>query len=181
MMRLRLGAAGIATAALGACSFPSGEAERQEVANQIAEARAASAGKGKAEEGRVSIEAPGVDIAISVPDAVRGRARAGTNSNVLPPDAQLSGLHIQGDGGAGGAGHDSVEMRFVSAQAPAEVAAWYRDPARHEHLEIDSAAREGEEIVLTGTNKESGGAIVARLRARAGGGTDGRLVLMDRD
>ena len=181
MMRLRLGAAGIATAALGACSFPSGEAERQEVANQVAEARAAAAAEGRAEEGRVSIEAPGVDIAISVPDAMRGRARAGTDSDALPPGAQVSGLHIQGDGGSGGAGHDSVEMRFTSAQAPAEVAAWYRDPARHERFRIDSAAREGEEIVLTGTNGESGGAIVARLKARPGGGTDGRLVLMDRD
>ena len=181
MMTRNLAAAGIGAAALCACSFPSGEAERQEVANQVAEARATAAAEGKAEEGRLSIEAAGVDIAISVPDAMRGRARAETNSDVLPPGARVSGLHIQGDGGSGGTGHDSVEMRFISAEAPAEVAAWYRDPARHERFRIDSAAREGEEIVLTGTNMESGGAIVARLKARAGGGTDGRLMLMDRD
>ncbi len=181
MMALRFAAAGLMAAVVGGCSFPSGEAERQEVANQVAEARAASGAESKAEEGRLSIQAPGVDIAISVPDAMRGRARAGTNSDVLPPGAQVSGLHIQGDGGAGGAGHDSVEMRFTSAQAPAEIAGWYRDPARHEHFRMDGAEREGDEIVLTGTNTQSGGAIVARLKARAGGGTDGRLVLVDRD
>jgi len=181
MMALRFAAAGLIVAALGACSFPSGEAERQEVANQVAEARAAAGAEGKAEEGRLSIQAPGVDIAISVPDAMRGRARAGTDSDLLPPSAQVSGLHIQGDGGDGGAGHDSVEMRFTSAQAPAEIAGWYRDPARHEHFRIDNATREGDEIVLAGTIIESGGAIVARLKPRQGGGTDGRLVLVDRD
>lgn len=177
----RICGAGVAAAALAGCSFPSGESERREADNQIAAARAAAGAEGKAEEGRLSIQAPGVDIAISVPEAMRSRARAGADSDVLPPGAQVSGLHVQGDGGAGGTGNDSVEMRFISPQAPAEIAAWYRDPARHAHFRIDGARREGGEIVLSGTNARSGGAIVARLGARAGGGTDGRLVLVDRD
>jgi hypothetical protein len=172
-------------AALAGCSFPSGESDRQEVANQLAEARAAAGAEGKAEEGRLSIQAPGVDIAINVPESMRGRARAGTDSDVLPPGAQVSGIHVQGDGGtAGGAGGtggaDSVELRFTAAATPAEVAAWYRDPARHPHFRIDSARREGDEIVLAGTNTASGGALIAHLRAR-GSGTDGRLVMVDRD
>jgi hypothetical protein len=185
-MTMRLAGAAVALAAsLAGCEFPSGAGERQEVANQIAEARAAAGAEGKAEEGRLSIQAPGVDIAINVPEAMRGRARAGTDSDVLPPGAQVSGIHIQGDGGAGGqaggeAAGDSVELRFSSATAPAEIAAWYRDPARHPHFRIDSARREGEEVVLSGTNIASGGRLTARLRAR-GTGTDGRLVMVDRD
>lgn len=182
-MNSRFAAAGWLAAALAGCSFPSGESERKELDNQVAAARAAAgAGAGgKAEEGRLSIQAPGVDIAISVPEEMRNRARAGADTDVLPPGARISGLHVQGDGGAGSDGSDSVELRFVAAQPPAEVAAWYRDPARRRHFRIDAARREGEELVLSGTNAQSGGALVARIRPRADGGTDGRLVLAERD
>jgi hypothetical protein len=163
--------------------MPSGESERQEAAKQEAAERKAAEQKagadGKAEEGRLSIQAPGVDIAINVPDVMRGRARADADSEVLPPGAQVSGLHVQGDGGDRAQGRDSVELRFASGQSVEEVAAWYRDPARRAHFTIQDVRREGGAVVLTGANKE-GAPMTVRLTGRQGG-TDGRLVLVDRD
>jgi hypothetical protein len=167
-----------AALAAAGCSMPSGEAERREADNQIAQAKAGA--EGKAEEGRVSIQAPGVDIAINVPDAMRGRARANTRNDMLPPGTQVSGLHVQGDGGDPSRGRDSVELRFTSAEAPERVAAWYRDPARRGKFTISSARREGGSIVLAGTSKD-GGPLTVRLSPDAGSGTDGRLILVDRE
>ena len=166
--------------AAAACDLPpSGESERREAANQMAMERQRAGAEGKAEEGRASIRAPGIDIAIHVPQAVRGRARANVQSEFLPPESQASGIHIEGDGGDRAAGHDSVEIRFTSPQPPAEVVAWYRDPARRAKFSISGAERAEGEQVLTGTTAE-GAPIRVHLAAR-GTGTDGRLVLVDRD
>ncbi|HYG29491.1 MAG TPA: hypothetical protein VD887_04670 [Allosphingosinicella sp.] len=172
-------AALLCAAAACACSMPSGESERQEAAKQEAAEQVKAGAEGKAEEGRLSIRAPGIDIAINVPDAMRSRARAGTDSDVLPPGAQVSGLHVQGNG-SDAAARDSVELRFVSAEAPEQVAAWYRDPARREDFTISSARREDREIVLGGASQD-GGPMTVRLSPGTGAGTDGRLILVDRD
>jgi hypothetical protein len=136
--------------------------------------------EGKAEEGRLSIKGPGVDLAINVPDALRGRVQVDADSGIMPPGAAVSGMHVQGDGGNADGGRDSVELRFSVREAPGRVVAWYRDPARARDFAVASASREGEEIVLTGTSGE-GGPFTVRLSARSGGGTDGRLVLVDRN
>jgi hypothetical protein len=168
----------LALAGLAGCDMPpSGEAERREAANQMAAERARAGAEGKAEEGRISIQTPGVDIAINVPESVRGRAHANVRSELLPPGSRASGLHVQGSDGASGS--DSVELRFAVDRPPAEVAAWYRDAARAPQFTIVSAAREGDTIVLAGTNRE-GAPINVRLAPREGG-TDGRLVSADRD
>lgn len=177
-MALRWVAVLAGAGALGACEMPSGETDRQEVANEIAAAQVNALAEGKAEEGRLSIKAPGVDIAINVPEEMRSRARADADSEVLPPDAQVSGLHVEGDGGRGGG--DSVELRFSTAQPVDQVVAWYRDPARREHFTISDARREGEETVLSGNNADGGGPLTVRLRAGPSG-TDGRLILVGRD
>jgi hypothetical protein len=174
--------AGLGAAAAAACDMPpSGESERQEARNQMAaEARAAGA-EGKAEEGRLSVKAPGIDIAITVPDAVRGRANANVESDFLPPGSRASGFHVQGDGGDPAAGRDSVEIRFISPQPPSEAAAWYKDPARRAKFTIAGAEPAEGEMVLTGTTAQ-GAPIRVHLAARSDGtGTDGRLVLIDRD
>ena len=169
-----------ATVAIAGCDMPpSGEGERREAANQMAAERARAGAEGKAEEGRLSIQAPGIDIAINVPDSVRGRARANVQSEFLPPGSRASGIHVQGDGGDRASGRDSVELRFAVDRPPAEIAAWYRDPARAPHFTIASAQRQGDALLLAGTNSE-GAPITVRLAAREGG-TDGRLVLVDRD
>jgi hypothetical protein len=170
----------LSAAAAAACDLPpSGESERQEAANQMAAERQRASAEGKAEEGRLSIKAPGIDIAIAVPDAVRDRAQANVESEFLPPGSRARGIHVEGDGGNLAAGRDSVEIRFTSPQPPAEVVAWYRDAARRPKFTISGAERAEGEQILTGTTAE-GAPIRVHLAARETG-TDGRLVLVDRD
>ncbi|HEX8193744.1 MAG TPA: hypothetical protein VF552_12680 [Allosphingosinicella sp.] len=168
-----------AAAAAGCDLPPSGESERQEAANQMAAERSRAGAEGKAEEGRLSIKAPGIDIAVAVPDAVRDRARANVESEFMPPGSRVRGVHIEGDGGNLAAARDSVEIRFTAQQAPADVVAWYRDAARRPKFTISGAERAEGEQILTGTTAE-GAPLRVHIAAREAG-TDGRLVLVDRD
>ena len=169
--------AACAALALGAGCGLTGEDERS---NAVAVPPGKAGAEGKAEEGRLSIKAPGVDIAINVPQSMRSRARAGADSDVLPPGAAVSGIHVEGDGGEEGPANDSVELRFVVERPVGEVAAWYRDPARAQDFTIASVRREGEELVLSGTSSDGGGPMTVRLRPH-GATTEGRLILVDRD
>lgn len=180
MKLIKICTAGLGALAAAACDMPpSGESERQEAANQMAAEQRAAGAEGKAEEGRLSIKAPGIDIAINVPDAVRDRAHANVESDFLPPGSRASGIHVQGDGGNRAVGRDSVEIRFISPQPPAEAAAWYNDAARRAKFTIARSERQGAEMVLTGTTAQ-GAPLTVHLAAR-GTGSDGRLVLVDQD
>jgi hypothetical protein len=170
----------LGAAAAAACDLPpSGESERQEAANQMAAERQRAGAEGKAEEGRLSFKAPGVDVAINVPIAARDRARANVESKFLPPGSRASGIHVEADGGNVAAGRDSVEIRFTSPQPPAELTRWYQDPGRRAEFTISRAERKPGEIVLHGINAERA-PIRVHLAPREGG-TDGRLVLIDRE
>jgi hypothetical protein len=172
--------AAIGAGAAAACDLPpSSEAEKAEAANQMAAERQRAGAEGKAEEGRLSIKAPGIDIAIAVPDAVRERAQANVESEFLPPGSRARGIHVEGDGGNMSAGRDSVEIRFAAPQPPAEIVRWYNDPARRAKFTMSGAERAEGEQILTGTTAQ-GAPIRVHLAAR-GTGTDGRLVLVDRD
>jgi hypothetical protein len=60
------------------------------------------------------------------------------------------------------------------------VVAWYRDPARADHFTLESARREGDSVVLAGTGRRDRDRFTLRLASR-GNGTEGRLLLADRD
>src|SRR6476661_4505648 len=57
-------------------------------ANQVVSA------EGKAQEGKISVKAPGVDITISVPKELTGGAKVGKDSKILYPGATLAGMAI---------------------------------------------------------------------------------------
>ncbi len=133
--------------------------------------------EGQSEEGTFSIDAPGFAMKIDIPEAIANKAEIDSDSGILYPGSELSGMHIQAsEGGDRG----SVELRFTSADAPDKVAAWYRDPARAADFTVASAAREGDAIVISGADKEGGDPVTLRLTAREGGGSEGRLSLIDR-
>jgi hypothetical protein len=133
---------------------------------------------GKAEEGRFSIKAPGFDMKVNIPEGLSRHANMEADNNVLPPNAQLSGMHVEAgaDGKKGGGG---AELRFTSADDVAKVASWYRDPARAKEFTIAAAKREGQAVAMTGTQQDGNGSFDLRLTPKAGGGTDGTLMLRE--
>jgi hypothetical protein len=124
---------------------------------------------GKAEEGKLSIRGTGADLAISMPGWLVRRAQADTESEMIPPGATFSGLHVEG-GRRGG-----VEIRFTTPELPEQVIAWYSEASRE--FNVEDVIREGDAHVVTGIGRRQADRFTLRLSPRAGGATDGRLVL----
>ncbi len=160
-----------AIALLGAC-----EARFGNDAGPVAENASAS---GRAEEGRLTVEAPGFNMSINIPERIRAHADIDDDNGLVYPGATLAGMHVQGhhDGGDG-EGDGEVEMRFTTGDAPDNVVAWYRDPARGGEVRIASAQRQGNGFVITGTGSD-GQRFTVTIAPRAGGGSEARLLLVD--
>lgn len=144
---------------------------------------AAPAGNGsaenKAEEGQLSINAPGVEMKINIPEGLRGEAHMNDDSGLIYPGATMSGIHVEG-GREESRDDGEVELRFNSGDAPDAVARWYQDPARARDFTVATATREGPAYVFAGTRTRGGeGRFRIHLAPRAGGGTDGRVLLSD--
>ena len=167
--------AGPALALLAACDA-GGEAEK---AAPTSPASVEAPAEGKAEEGRMSIKGPGFDLKINIPEGMQTDAQA--NDGLLYPGAKMSGMHIEAGPAKGNAGAASgVELRFSSPDPVEKLAAWYRDPARKGTFNVASASREGDAVLIAGTQKGDGDPFSLRLTPAGGGGTEGRLTLSDR-
>ncbi len=174
MTRLRLLPLGaIAALALGACEARVGNDADAGQANRTAGA------EGKAEEGRLSIHAPGFDLKINIPEGIRREADMEGDSDIIYPHSRFSGMHVEG-GRDDSRSDGEVELAFISADAPDLVAAWYRDPARAPEFTVASASREGSGWLIAGATRGNDGNFRVRLIARRDGGTEGRVVLTDR-
>ena len=137
--------------------------------------------EGKAEEGRLSISAPGFEMKINIPESIRREAGIDDDSGVIYPNSRFSGIHVEGGrDGEAGRRDGEVELRFASVDSPDTVVRWYRDPARAADFTVSSAGREGGAFVVAGTTRDNDGQFRVRLLPRAGGGTDGRVVLTER-
>lgn len=170
-LRKSLPLAAVAALALGACEARFG--------NDAGPAGNGSA-ENKAEEGRVSVHAPGFDLKISIPESIRREANMDGDNDIIYPNSTFSGIHVEG-GRDDRESDGEVELAFRSSDAPDLVARWYQDPARAEHFTVASANREGPAFVIAGTTADHDGNFRVRLSPRAGGGTDGRVVLSDRN
>src|SRR3954466_8109144 len=129
-------------AALLACSGCGGMNDE----DNLAAANQSVSAEGKAQEGKISVKAPGVDITISVPKELTGGAKVGKDSKILYPGATLAGMAIAAGEKDNQGGDTDVEMRFKPADSPDTVAGWYRDPARAEGFKLDSVRRQGAEL-----------------------------------
>ena len=161
-----------AAAALCACEA--------RIGNDAPPVEANASAAGKAEEGRLTISAQGFNMSIDIPEGLREHDNQ--DDDLLYPGAALGGLHVQagaerGNGERGG----EVELRFTTGDAPDRVAAWYRDPARQEVFSVQSAGREGEAYVVAGTGRRDNDRFTVRVAPRAGGGSEGRLLISDRN
>lgn len=169
MVRSRMFALAATAFLFAGCNPGGGEEDNLLAVNQSVSA------EGKAQEGKISVKAPGVDITISVPKELTGEAKAGKDSKILYPGATLAGMAIAAGEKDNQGGDTDVEMRFKTADAPDKVASWYRDPARADGFRLDSAKREGADYVFAGIQRRDNHAFKVTLAPGAGGGTEGRL------
>ncbi|HEX8223581.1 MAG TPA: hypothetical protein VF605_07175 [Allosphingosinicella sp.] len=165
-----------AVALLGACD---GKFDRNAAQNASPDAPVSA--EGKAEEGKISVKAPGFDLKFSLPKGMVGEARAERDSKLLYPGAILRGMAIAAGEGRGKGGDSEVEIGFSTPDPLDKVVAWYRDPARAEGFSLDRADKDGDEWKVAGVQKRDGHRFKLRLSPRSGGGSDGRLTVRHRD
>jgi len=135
---------------------------------------------GRAEEGRFTIEAPGFNMSVSIPEGIRARADMDDSDGLIYPGSTFAGMHVQGGReGADGDRDGEVELRFSTGDAPGQVVAWYRDPARGNDFTVQAAQPEAGGFTVSGTGRGDGDRFTLRIAPRAGGGTEARLLLSD--
>ena len=137
--------------------------------------------EGKAEEGKISLKMPGLDMTLSLPKGVADEARAERDSKLLYPGAILRGMAVAAGPDSDKSGDSEVEIRFSTPDPVDKVAAWYRDPARADGFQLERAAKEGDSWLVTGVQKRDEHGFKLRLSPRAGEGTNGQLTVRHRD
>lgn len=138
--------------------------------------------EGKAEDGKISVKAPGLDFSFKVPKGIADNMKADADSEILYPGSSIRGIHAaQGAKAEDGVRQGEVEIRFASPDPADRIAAWYRDPARGEGFAVTSAVQEGAGYLLAGTTKREGDGFKLHLDPGGDGGTDGRLIVQDRN
>lgn len=137
--------------------------------------------EGKAEEGKISLKMPGVDMTLSLPKGVADQARTERDSKLIYPGATLRGMAIAAGPDSDKSGDSEVEIRFSTPDPVDQAAAWYRDPARRGGFQLQSARKEGDSWLVTGVQKRDDHRFKLRLGPRPGGGTNGQLTVRHRD
>jgi hypothetical protein len=174
--RLNLCIAVAAASSLCACDHraPAGEAENGAANGHVT-------AEGKAEEGKISLKMPGLDMTVSLPKGVADEARAERDSKLLYPGSTLRGMAIAAGPDSDKSGDSEVEIRFSTPDPIDKVAAWYRDPARKEGFQLERAAKEGDAWTATGVQKRDEHRFKLRLSPRGGEGTNGQMTFRHRD
>lgn len=166
----------LATAVCTALLLAACEARFGEDAGEVAGNASAA---GRAEDGRLTVEAPGLNLSIDLPEGIRSRTQMEEDNALIYPGATFGGIHVQGGREGPDGEHDGeVELRFTTADALDRVVAWYRDPARGQELRIESAGRQGDGFLMTGTDGD--GDPFRLSLTGTGAGTEARLLLGDR-
>jgi hypothetical protein len=137
--------------------------------------------EGKAEEGKISLKMPGVDMTISLPKGVADEARAERDSKLLYPGATLRGMAIAAGPDSDKRNDSEVEIRFSTPDPVDKVAAWYRDPARSDGFQLQRSAKEGDSWLFAGVQKRDEHEFKLRVGPRPGAGTNGRLTIRHHD
>lgn len=138
--------------------------------------RDAKAIEGTAEEGTFSMDVPGFEMKVRIPDAMQ-RASINEDNEIIPPGATFRGIHVQANEGAGGSG---VELRFTDGRAPDELARWYETDVAGREFRVNTAERRGDGWVIAGETLQDADSFTVRLAPAAGGGTAGRVAIVDR-
>jgi hypothetical protein len=145
------------------------------------QANGAVSAEGQAEEGRISVRAPGFNLTLDLPKEVSRSVRTDRDSKIIYPDSALLGMAVAAGKGGDKGGESEVEMRFRAPAPLDQVAAWYRDPARSADFRLEGIAQEDGGTVVHGLKNSDRHPFKVRLVAASGGGTDGRLTIRHTD
>ena len=152
--------------ALGACHSKAGKPPQGQVSAE-----------GKAEEGKISVHAPGFNLTLSLPKEMAREVRADRDNKMIYPGSSMLGIAVAAGKGGDRSGDSEVEMRFRTGASVEQVAAWYRDPARAAGFRLQGAAREGDAVVIQGVQNSDRHPFKVHLVPEKDGGTDGRLTI----
>jgi hypothetical protein len=158
---------------LGAC--------HKEKSEEEAEGNAVVSAEGQAEEGRISVRAPGFNLTLDLPREVSRSVRTDRDSKIIYPNSSLLGMAVAAGKGGDEGGDSEVEMRFRSSAPLDQVTAWYRDSARAADFRLERVAEESGATVVHGIKNSDRHPFKVRLVAASGGGTDGRLTIHHSD
>lgn len=171
--------AGLRWLAVMAIALATGGCEAR-FGNDAGEVPANASADGKAEAGRLTVQAPGFNLSVQIPEGVRSRTQMGEDNGLIYPSSTFEGVHVQGGpAGPDGDSHGEVELRFSTSDAMDRVVAWYRDPARGEHFRVETMAEENGGFRLTGTASGDGDRFALHLVPTPGGGAEARLLLAE--
>lgn len=167
-MRRGFVAIGVAGLLLAACEMKVG-------GDGEAGGNASAPANGAVRDGQISIDTPGFDMKLDIPQALRSKIDG--DGALIYPGATMNGLNVTATGNEG-AGQGRVEMRFSTPDAIAQVANWYRDPARAAAgLTGVSVRQDGGGFRISGAGANGGDPFDLRLTPAPGGGTQAQLVM----
>ena len=161
-----------AAALLGACEARIGKEDETAAAGN----EAVAAIEGTAEEGAFSIDAPGFEMKVRIPEGIQDNADINADTEIIPQGATFRGIHIQANEGDAPSG---VELRFSDSRPPEELVGWYRSDEPNREFTVATIDRRGTGFVIAGQTKEDSDPFTVRLEPRAGGGSDGRVAIRD--
>ena len=166
--------------AAGAVASLAGCGDRKDPS--AAQANGHLSAEGKAEEGKISVKGPGVDLTFEVPKGLRHAPKADRNNKIFYPESTIGGAALVGGAGDGKKQGDSeAEFRFSTPDPIDKVLAWYRDSARGPDLRVTALAKEGDGVLVSGSQGGKANTFKLHLSKREGGGTDGRLTVHHND
>lgn len=150
-------------------------------AEEAAQGNGVVSAEGQAEEGKISVRAPGFNLTLDLPREVSRSVRTDRDSKIIYPGSSLLGMAVAAGKGGDAGGESEVEMRFRTSAPIEQVTAWYRDPARAADFRLEGIADEAGATVVHGVKNSDRHPFKVRLVAAGGGGTDGRLTIHHTD
>ncbi|SMF69461.1 hypothetical protein [Allosphingosinicella indica] len=129
----------------------------------------------EAGEGSFSVDVPGFQMKVAIPENIRNNTTFSDDGGLLYPGAAVKGVNIQARVDA----NKGVQINFSTSDGPEAVNAWYRDPARDKYA-IVSDRSEGGSTVIEAAEKAGNDLYTIRLTPRPSGGTDGAIHIRDK-
>lgn len=169
-------AAAIALLALGGCKARVDDRN----GNAAFSASIGDTGADSTGNGAVTVNAPGVNLQVKLPNIDLGTGHLDIDGMKLYPASSVTGVNVIGDADEkdGGSGGGQVKIAFASADAPAKLVDYYVTQSRDHGFTTDAPLAGGGETRLHGTKAEDGKTKSFDLTVRPqGAGSTGAIMV----